>query len=162
MGVEQRIERRPRHRLGPRVAHQVVRLVVAQEDAVELEGEQRNAGLPTQFARRDGFARETDEEVRPPALRLGQDVARHGRSVVELRREADEWAAGGQALGDALTSEFTISFVRPAVGETLVARGRVLHAGTIQATAEACVFAARRGEERLVAVALGSVVRART
>lgn len=84
----------------------------------------------------------------------------HGGAVSALADLAVTFA-GGSVLGDALTNEFKISFVRPAVGETLVARGRVLHAGKTQATAEARVSVVRVGEEQLVAVALGTVVRTR-
>ena len=83
----------------------------------------------------------------------------HGGVVSALADLAMAFA-GGSVLGDVLTSEFKVSFVRPALGESVIARGRVLHSGRRQATAEALVFVVRDGAELLVAVALGTIVSA--
>lgn len=56
-----------------------------------------------------------------------------------------------------LTSEYKINFIRPAVGERLVARGEVLHAGSRQSVTQGKVYAVHNGEEKLVAVAQATV-----
>jgi len=59
-----------------------------------------------------------------------------------------------------LTTEFKINLVAPAVGEAIVARGRVVSAGKRMQTCAADVFAQQGGEERLVATMLASMFRA--
>lgn len=68
---------------------------------------------------------------------------------------------GAAALGPSvLTSEFKINFLRPGMGEALVARGSVISAGRRQAVTRCDIFAVQDGEERLVATALGTIVTA--
>ena len=66
---------------------------------------------------------------------------------------------GAAALGPSvLTSEFKINFLRPGVGEALVARGSVISATRRQAVTRCDIFAVQSGEEKLVATALGTIV----
>jgi uncharacterized protein (TIGR00369 family) len=66
--------------------------------------------------------------------------------------------AGGNALGPAVvTSEYKINYLRPAMGELLIARARVVHAGKSQAVCQCEVFAASGGREVLCAVAQGTI-----
>lgn len=66
--------------------------------------------------------------------------------------------AGGSALGAAVvTSEFKINYVRPATGQSLVARASVVHAGKSQAVCRCEVFAVAEGNELLCAVAQGTI-----
>jgi uncharacterized protein (TIGR00369 family) len=51
-----------------------------------------------------------------------------------------------------LTTEFKINLVAPAVGDRIVARGRVVKAGRTLTVAQADVFAVRGAEEKLVAL----------
>jgi len=67
--------------------------------------------------------------------------------------------AGGSVLGDSVTSEYKINYVRPAMGETLVAKSTVLSSGKTQAVCECKVFALADGKEALVAVAQGTIIR---
>ena len=68
---------------------------------------------------------------------------------------------GAAALGPrVLTSEFKINFLRPGVGEALVARGSIISAGKRQAVTRCDIFAVQAGEEKLVATALGTIVTA--
>ncbi|EYB69108.1 phenylacetic acid degradation-related protein [Deinococcus phoenicis] len=68
---------------------------------------------------------------------------------------------GAAALGPSvLTSEFKINFVRPGLGEALVARGSVISAGRRQAVTRCDIYAVQAGEEKLVATALGTIVTA--
>lgn len=65
--------------------------------------------------------------------------------------------AGGSVLGNSVTSEYKISFVRPAIGEKLIARATVLAKGRRQATCECRISVLGETEELLVAVAQGTI-----
>lgn len=69
--------------------------------------------------------------------------------------------AGGAALGAAVvTSEYKINYLKPAVGERLIARATVLHAGKNQAVCRCDVFAVSAdGAESLCAAAQGTIVK---
>ena len=58
-----------------------------------------------------------------------------------------------------MTSEFKINYVRQALGDSLVARAVVVHAGKTQAVCRCDVFVRREGTETLCATALGTIVR---
>ena len=67
--------------------------------------------------------------------------------------------AGGLALGgDVLMSEFKINFVRPALGEKLIARARTIATSKRQAVCQSRVYAVSDGGETLCAIAQGTVV----
>ncbi|WP_112470971.1 PaaI family thioesterase [Streptomyces triticisoli] len=70
--------------------------------------------------------------------------------------------AGGLALGrDALTAEYKINYVRPAVGALAIARAKATATTRSQAVCQCLVYvASEQGEERLVAVAQGTIVSA--
>ncbi|MCT4352122.1 PaaI family thioesterase [Streptomyces sp. Je 1-79] len=70
--------------------------------------------------------------------------------------------AAGTALGPAvLTAGFSIQYVRPARGRTLVARASVVHAGRRQAVVRCDLLAVDdKGAETLCAVAQGTVLAA--
>ncbi len=71
--------------------------------------------------------------------------------------------AGGSALGAAVvTSEFKINYLRPAQGESLVARAAVVHSGRTQAVCRCEVFSSERGTERLCATAQGTIAKLAT
>ena len=65
--------------------------------------------------------------------------------------------AGGSVLGDSVTSEFKINYLRPARGALLSARATVVSSGKRQAVCECKVFAVEGGEESLVALAQGTI-----
>jgi uncharacterized protein (TIGR00369 family) len=68
--------------------------------------------------------------------------------------------AGGTTLGpDVVTSEFKINYVRPAIGEFLVARGTVVHTGANQAVCRCDVYVSQGGSEKLCATAQGTIVK---
>ena len=81
----------------------------------------------------------------------------HGGVVSYLADNALTWA-GALAVGDVLTLEMKINYVRPAVGEALVARAETVSAGKRQAVCQCNVFAVKDGEEKLCAVAQGTVL----
>lgn len=69
--------------------------------------------------------------------------------------------AGGLALGgNALTSEFKINYLKPAVGSLLVARASAKGVGKRQAVCTSEIYAVADGEELLCAMAQGTVVSA--
>lgn len=69
--------------------------------------------------------------------------------------------AGGLALGgDALTAEYKINYLRPATGDTVIARARTLATTRRQAVCQCSIYLERDGEEQLVAVAQGTIVAA--
>lgn len=70
--------------------------------------------------------------------------------------------AGGLALGgDALTAEYRINYIRPAVGDLVVARAEATATTWRQAVCQCSVYVvSEQGEEHLVAVAQGTIVRA--
>ena len=74
-------------------------------------------------------------------------------------------SAGGYAAlsltppgSEVLTVEFKINFVAPAKGERIVARGRVTKPGRTLTVCAGDVFAVDRGEERLVATMLQTMM----
>lgn len=68
--------------------------------------------------------------------------------------------AGGSVLGEGVvTSEFKINYVRPAMGEFLVARASVVHSGKNQAVCRCEVYVSDKGTERLCATAQGTIAR---
>lgn len=82
----------------------------------------------------------------------------HGGVVSYLADNALTYA-GGSVLGDSVTSEYKINYLRPAIGEKLVARASVLASGKKQAVCQCEVFAIGNAGERLVAVAQGTIIK---
>lgn len=67
--------------------------------------------------------------------------------------------AGGLALGgNALTSEFKINYLKPAVGSSLIARAQAKGVGKRQAVCQCEIFSVDNGSEKLCAIAQGTVV----
>jgi uncharacterized protein (TIGR00369 family) len=67
--------------------------------------------------------------------------------------------AGGSLLGAAVTSEFKINYVRPAIGERLIARAHAVHTGSSQSVCRCDVFVLRDGAEKLCAIAQGTIAK---
>lgn len=68
--------------------------------------------------------------------------------------------AGGAALGSAVvTSEYKINYVRPAIGQELIARASAVYAGKSQAVCRCDVFVVNDGKEALCAIAQGTIAR---
>ena len=76
-----------------------------------------------------------------------------------------DWLAVGrqilqtQPVSRLLTSEMKINYVRPGVGERLVARAEAVAVSRQQAVCRCDVFAVADGVEKLCAVAQGTIVR---
>lgn len=83
----------------------------------------------------------------------------HGGVISYLADNALTFA-GALALGPrVVTGEYKINYLRPALNGTLMARAKVVHAGRHQATCQCSVFVMENGDERLVALAQGTVSR---
>lgn len=100
---------------------------------------------------------ELEVDVRPEAMHQHHGFV-HGAVIGFMADSACAWAAASVA-GDVVTSEYKVNLLAPAVGERLVARGRVLKASGRMLVAFAEVFACTGGEEKLVAVAMASIAK---
>lgn len=84
----------------------------------------------------------------------------HGGVISYLADNALTYAGGGAlGPGGVVTSEFKINYVRPAVGESLLARASVIHAGKSQAVCRCDIFVRANAEDKLCATAQGTIVR---
>lgn len=91
-----------------------------------------------------------------PQLRQQHGFA-HGGAVSYLADNALTYAGGTAMRVPVVTSEFKINYVRPAVGELLIARAQAVHVGRSQAVCRCDVFAVQGGVEKLCAVAQGTI-----
>jgi uncharacterized protein (TIGR00369 family) len=83
----------------------------------------------------------------------------HGGVLSYLADNALTYAGGTAMRVPVVTSEFKINYVRPALGERLVARAEATYAGNSQAVCRCDVFVVADGQEKLCAVAQGTIVR---
>lgn len=81
----------------------------------------------------------------------------HGGVVSYLADNALTYA-GGSVLGQVLTLEMKINYTRPAIGEQLIARAEAESHGKRQAVCSCRVYAVKEGEEKLCALAQGTVL----
>ena len=105
----------------------------------------------------DGHA---EIQVPLPEQHRQQDGVAHG-GVLSYAADNVLTFAAGAAVGPAVwTAGFTIDYLVPATGPTLIARGHVVRAGRRLVTARADLYDVSQGEaERLTAVAQGKVAR---
>lgn len=82
----------------------------------------------------------------------------HGGVVSYLADNALTYA-GGSVLGDSVTSEYKINYLRPAIGTKLIATATVLSSGKNQAVCQCTVSAVGDDGERTVAVAQGTITK---
>jgi uncharacterized protein (TIGR00369 family) len=83
----------------------------------------------------------------------------HGGVVSYLADNALTYAGGTALSAPVVTGEFKINYVRPAIGERLVARAQAVHVSKTQAVCRCEVFAVSGGEEKLCALAQGTIVK---
>ncbi|MCE9661310.1 MAG: PaaI family thioesterase [Burkholderiales bacterium] len=83
----------------------------------------------------------------------------HGGVVSYLADNAITFAAGSALQVAVVTGEYKINYLRPAIGERLLARARTVHVGKSQAVCQCDVVAIADGVEKLCAVAQGTIVR---
>jgi len=80
----------------------------------------------------------------------------HGGVLSYLADNAITFAAAS-VLGKCVTSEFKINYLRPAIGDMLISRSTVVSSGKKQATCECKIYVTYENQEKLVAVALGTI-----
>jgi uncharacterized protein (TIGR00369 family) len=83
----------------------------------------------------------------------------HGGVVSYLADNALTFAGGTAMRVPVVTSEFKINYVRPAIGERLIARARAVHFGSSQAVCTCEIFAVADGVEKLCALAQGTIAK---
>ncbi len=83
----------------------------------------------------------------------------HGGVLSYLADNALTFAGGFALGGGVVTSEMKINYVRPAIGERLIARAVVVSAGRSQAVTRCDIFAVKGGSEKLCAAAQGTIVK---
>ncbi|WP_042581643.1 PaaI family thioesterase [Variovorax paradoxus] len=83
----------------------------------------------------------------------------HGGIVSYMADNALTFAGGTALRVPVVTSEFKINYVRPALGDRLVARARAVHTGGSQAVCTCEVFAVTDGVEKLCALAQGTIAK---
>ncbi|PKN18427.1 MAG: phenylacetic acid degradation protein [Deltaproteobacteria bacterium HGW-Deltaproteobacteria-6] len=67
---------------------------------------------------------------------------------------------GGSVLGPAVvTSEYKINYVRPAMGDYIIARATAVYVGKTQAVCRCDVFAVKDAKENLCATAQGTITK---
>ncbi|WP_293422907.1 PaaI family thioesterase [Phreatobacter sp.] len=82
----------------------------------------------------------------------------HGGVLAYLADNALTYA-GGSMLGDCLTAEFKINYLRPAKGERLVARAKVASGGKRLAACTCEIVTVSGDGETVVAIAQGTIAR---
>lgn len=65
--------------------------------------------------------------------------------------------AGGSRLGECVTVEYKINYIKPVTHSKLLARASILHATNRQAVCECKVFVINDSEETLIAVSMGTI-----
>jgi uncharacterized protein (TIGR00369 family) len=93
--------------------------------------------------------------LRPELLQ--QHGFAHGGVLSYVADNALTYAGGTAMQVPVVTSEFKINYLRPAVGELLIARARAVHHSRSQAVCQCDVYVVHSGVEKLCAVAQGTI-----
>jgi len=81
----------------------------------------------------------------------------HGGLVGFLADNAAAYAAA-TVVGDVVTSQFSLNFLAPGLGEAFRAKAQVVKAGKRQVTVRVDVIAERDGRDKLIAVAQATIL----
>ena len=92
--------------------------------------------------------------IRPQHLQ--QHGVVHGGLVAYMADNALTFA-GGSVLGDVMTLEFKINYMRPVKGERLIARARVTGSGRTTAVCHCDLYTSDNGAEKHCATAQGTI-----
>jgi uncharacterized protein (TIGR00369 family) len=84
----------------------------------------------------------------------------HGGVLAYLADNALTFAGGFAMGGGVLTADLKLNYVRPAIGQVLIARATVMSAGKTQAVCRGEVLALNDGVEKVCLIAQGMVLRA--
>ena len=103
---------------------------------------------------------EVEIVLRPHAAISQQHGFVHAGAVTAIADTAAGYAALTlmPASTGVLSTEFKINLLAPAVGDRIVARGRVVKAGRTLTVAQSEVFAESGGQEKLVALLTGTLM----
>lgn len=82
----------------------------------------------------------------------------HGGVIGYLADNALTFAGGLALGGDALTAEYKINHAKPALGDTIIARAKAIVTTRRQAVCTCSIFTLDGDEEKLVALAQGTIV----
>ncbi len=98
--------------------------------------------------------------IRPSSAISQQHGFTHAGAVSAIADSAAGYAALTLAPVDTgvLTTEFKINFIAPAIGDRIIARGRVVKAGRTLTVAQSEVFARDSGQEKLIALLTASIM----
>jgi len=101
-----------------------------------------------------------DVELRPRPEISQQHGFVHAGAISAIADTAAGYAALSVMPADVgvLTTEFKINLVAPAIGERIIARGRVVKAGRTLTLTQSDVFAVNTGQEKLVAVLMATMM----
>lgn len=131
-------------------------------DDIQLFARQVFASQPfSQFigAQLTNSGRDSAELTLPIVEHLKQQHGFVHGGVISYLADNTITFAGGLALnGNALTAEFKINYLRPAIGDYLVARAKARGIGKRQAVCQCEVYVVDGSEEKLCAVAQGTVM----
>ncbi|MGJ7499243.1 PaaI family thioesterase [Variovorax sp. ZT5P49] len=83
----------------------------------------------------------------------------HGGIVSYMADNALTFAGGSALRVPVVTSEFKINYVRPALGDRLIARATTAHCGSSQAVCTCEVFVVNDNVEKLCALAQGTIAK---
>ncbi len=83
----------------------------------------------------------------------------HGGVVSYLADNALTFAGGTAMQVPVVTAEYKINYIRPAIGERLIARAKAVHVGKSQSVCTCEIFAVSDGQETLCAIAQGTIAR---
>lgn len=83
----------------------------------------------------------------------------HGGVISYLADNALTYAGGTAMRVPVVTSEFKVNYLRPALGERFVARAAAAHVARSQSVCRCEVFALKDGQEKLIAIAQGTIAR---
>ncbi|HSW04749.1 PaaI family thioesterase [Aquabacterium sp.] len=83
----------------------------------------------------------------------------HGGVISYLADNALTYAGGTAMRVPVVTSEFKINYLRPAIGERFIARAAAAHVARTQTVARCEVFAVKDGNEKLIAIAQGTIAK---
>ena len=83
----------------------------------------------------------------------------HGGVLSYLADNALTYAGGTAMQVPVVTAEFKINYLRPAIGDRLIARAQAVHVGRSQAVCRCEVFALNGRDEKLCAVAQGTIAK---
>lgn len=127
----------------------MARQVLAEQPFSQLLGTRLNNVSPGKV--------ELELDLTPQLLQ--QHGFAHGGVLSYLADNALTFAGGTAMQVPVVTSEYKINYLRPGVGESLVARAHAVHVGASQAVCTCEVFAVTAGVEKLCALAQGTISR---